>query len=78
MSEKIRMKARDSFYASDTKQVHAGQVYEVESEARAKEREAAGDTRVTDAKAEPAPQNKAEPAPANKEAANSRQTTRRT
>ncbi|KQT03205.1 MULTISPECIES: hypothetical protein [unclassified Rhizobium] len=33
----MKLKALDSFYSSETKQVHAGQVFEVESEERGKE-----------------------------------------
>lgn len=51
----IRMKAADSFYADDTGQVRGGDEYEVTSEERAKQREAFGDTRVTDKPVSEAP-----------------------
>ena len=54
MAEKIRMGATDSFYADDVKHVAGGTEYEVDTEARAAERERAGDVRVTKA-ASPAP-----------------------
>jgi hypothetical protein len=66
----IRMKAVDSFYADDLKQVHGGAEFEVETEARAKqleERKLA--QRVVggeEAKAAPAPDNKMAAEPANK------------
>lgn len=63
----MKMKALDSFYSTETKQVHAGQEFEIESETRAKDfedRKLA--RRVGGEKAAPEPKNKAAPEPPNK------------
>lgn len=74
----IKLKALDSFYADDVKQVHARSTFEVDSEDRAKQlverglAERAGGSKKEAAasnKAEPAPENKAEPVPENKQVA---------
>ena len=62
-----RMKASDSFYTSETRQVSAGHEFEIDSDERAKELEARGLAEIVGgAKSEPKSQNKAEPAPFNK------------
>jgi len=63
-----RMKARDSFYTSDTRQVSAGAEFDIDSDERSKELEARGLAEfVVGSKAESKPLNKAEPAPQNKD-----------
>ena len=65
----MKMRALDSFTSYGIGMVHAGQEFEVSSEARAKEFEAKGLARPVAVKAEAPPQNKAEPAPQNKSTA---------
>lgn len=62
----MRMRAIDSFSSYGIGMVHAGQEFEVSSEARAKEFEAKGLAKPITAKADAPHQNKAEPAPENK------------
>ncbi|KQS84132.1 hypothetical protein [Rhizobium sp. Leaf386] len=70
----MKLKAVDSFYSSETKQVHAGQVFEVDSEERGKEFVKRGLASVENEpkaakKAAEEPENKAAPGHDNKSAA---------
>lgn len=67
----MKMKALDSFYSSETKQVHAGQEFEIENETRAKAFVAKGYAKVLDTpdageKKAPEPKNKVAQEPHNK------------